>query len=127
MTGIRDENLLAVLFRGGWVLLILLVTGSLLFAAPRFAAGVLAGGLLALANFAWLRNILARSLNLEARQAARFAQVRYLFRLTLLAGAIYLLIVRVGVDIYGLLLGLSILVINIMAVAIYQVTNRSGG
>lgn len=127
MTGIRDENLLAVLFRGGWILLILLVTGSLLFAAPGFAAGVLAGGLLALANFAWLRNILARSLNLEARQAARFAQVRYLLRLTLLAGAIYLLIVKVGVDVYGLLLGLSILVINIMAVAIYQVTNRSGG
>jgi len=127
VTGIRDENLLAVLFRGGWILLILLVTGSLLFAAPGFAAGVLAGGLLALANFAWLRNILARSLNLEARQAARFAQVRYLLRLTLLAGAIYLLIVKVGVDVYGLLLGLSILVINIMAVAIYQVTNRSGG
>lgn len=127
MTGISDENLLAVLFRGGWILLILLVTGSLLFAAPGFAAGVLAGGLLALANFAWLRNILARSLNLEARQAARFAQLRYLLRLTLLAGAIYLLIVKVGVDVYGLLLGLSILVINIMAVAIYQVTNRSGG
>ncbi len=127
MTGISDENLLAVLFRGGWVLLILLVTGSLLFAATGFAAGVLAGGLLALANFAWLRNILARSLNLEARQAARFALLRYLVRLTLLAGAIYLLIVQVGVDIYGLLLGLSILVINIMAVAIYQVTNRSGG
>ncbi len=127
MTGIRDENLLAVLFRGGWILLILLVTGSLLFAAPGFAAGVLAGGLLALANFAWLRNILARSLNLEARQAARFAQLRYLLRLTLLAVAIYLLIAKVGVDVYGLLLGLSILVINIMAVAIYQVTNRSGG
>ena len=127
MTGISDENLLAVLFRGGWILLILLVTGSLLFAAPGFTAGVLAGGLLALANFAWLKNILARSLNLEARQAARFAQLRYLLRLTLLAAAIYLLIVRVGVDVYGLLLGLSILVINIMAVAIYQVTNRSGG
>lgn len=127
MTGISDENLLAVLFRGGWILLILLVTGSLLFATHGFAAGVLAGGLLALANFAWLRNILARSLNLEARQAARFAQLRYLLRLTLLAGAIYLLIVKVGVDVYGLLLGLSILVINIMAVAIYQVTNRSGG
>lgn len=127
MTRINDENLLAVLLRGGWILLILLAAGSALFASSGFTAGVLAGGLLALANFAWLRNILARALNLEARQAARFAQLRYLLRLTLQGVAIYLLIVKVGVDVFGLLLGLSILVIIIMAVAIYQVTNRSGG
>ena len=127
MTGIPDENLLAVLFRGGWILLILLVAGSLLFASTGFTAGVLSGGLLALANFAWLRSVLARALDLESHQAARFAKLRYLLRFTLLAVAIYLLIVRVHVDLYGLLLGLSILVINIMSVAIYQVTNRSGG
>ena len=127
MTGITEENLLTVLLRGGWILLIVLVTGSLLFASSGFTAGVLAGGLLALANFAWLRSILARSLNLESHQAARFAKLRYLLRFTLLGVAIYLLIVRVHVDVYGLLLGLSILVINIMAVAIYLAANRSGG
>ena len=42
-------------------LLILLAAGSALFASSGFTAGVLAGGLLALANFAWLRNILARA------------------------------------------------------------------
>ncbi len=127
MGRINDENLLAVLFRGGWILLLILVLGSLPFASRSFTAGVLAGGLLSLANFTWLKSILARALNLEARQAARFAQLRYLLRLTLLGVAIYLLVAVVGVDVYGLVLGLSVLVLNIMAVAVYLAANRSGG
>jgi len=124
---INDENLLALLFRGGWILLLVLALSSLMFASRSFTAGVLAGGLLSLANFTWLRSILARALNLEARQAARFAQLRYLLRLTLQGVAIYLLIAVWGVDVYGLLLGLSVLVLNIMAVAVYLAANRSGG
>jgi hypothetical protein len=124
---INDENLPALLFRGGWILLLALVLVSLPFAHRSFTVGVLTGGLLSLANFTWLRSILARALNLEARQAARFAQLRYLFRLTLQGVAIYLLIAVWGVDVYGLLLGLSVLVLNIMAVAVYLAANRSGG
>ncbi len=127
MARINDENLLALLFRGGWILLLVLALSSLMFASRSFTAGVLAGGLLSLANFTWLRSILARALNLEARQAARFAQLRYLLRLTLQGVAIYLLIAVWGVDVYGLLLGLSVLVLNIMAVAVYLAANRSGG
>lgn len=127
MARINDENLPALLFRGGWILLLVLVVGSLPFAAAPFTAGVLAGGLLSLANFTWLRSILARALNLEARQAARFAQLRYLLRLTLQGVAIYLLIAVFGVNVYGLLLGLSVLVLNIMAVAAYLAVHRSGG
>ncbi len=127
MTLMHDEKLPALLIRGGWILLLVLVLGSLPFATPSFTAGVLAGGLLSLANFTWLRSILARALNLEARQAARFAQLRYLLRLTLQGVAIYLLIAVWGVDVYGLLLGLSVLVLNIIAVAAYLAANRSGG
>lgn len=123
----HDEKLPALLMRGGWILLSVLVLGSLPFATSSFTAGVLAGGLLSLANFTWLRSILARALNLEAGQAARFAQLRYLLRLTLQGVAIYLLIAVWGVDVYGLLLGLSVLVLNIMAVAAYLAANRSGG
>jgi hypothetical protein len=79
---------------------------------------------LALANFFWLRSILSRSLSLDARTAPRFAVFRYLVRLTLMAVAVYLLVVYCKADIFGLLLGLSVLVFNIIALSIYMISTQ---
>jgi hypothetical protein len=65
---------------------------------------------------------LKRVLLLPAGKASRFAQVRYVVRLALMALVIWLLIVRVGIDVIGLLIGLSVLVINIIALSIYRLT-----
>ena len=119
---ITDDNIFTVLTAGSWLLLTLLTIGGLIFGSPRFAAGVLAGGLLAIANFYWLLSILKRVLLLPAGKAGRFAQVRYVVRLALMALAIWLLIVRVGIDVIGLLVGLSVLVINIITLSIYRLT-----
>ena len=119
---ITDDNIFTVLTAGSWVLLTLLTIGGLIFGSPGFAAGVLAGGLLAIANFYWLLSILKRVLLLPAGKAGRFAQVRYVVRLALMALVIWLLIVRVGIDVIGLLVGLSVLVINIIALSIYRLT-----
>ena len=119
---ITDDNIFTVLTAGSWVLLTLLTIGGLIFGSPGFAAGVLAGGLLAIANFYWLLSILKRVLLLPAGKASRFAQVRYVVRLALMALVIWLLIVRVGIDVIGLLVGLSVLVINIITLSIYRLT-----
>jgi hypothetical protein len=119
---ITDDNIFTVLTAGSWVLLTILTIGGLIFSSPRFAAGVLAGGLLAIANFYWLLSILKRVLLLPVGKASQFAQVRYVVRLALMALAIWLLIVRVGIDVIGLLVGLSVLVINIIALSIYRLT-----
>jgi hypothetical protein len=119
---INDDNIFTVLAVGSWALLALLTIGALIMGSPRFAAGVLTGGLLAIANFFWMLSILKRVLLVPSGRAGRFVQVRYVLRLGVLALVIWFLIVRVGIDAIGLLVGLSVLVINIIVLSIYRLT-----
>jgi hypothetical protein len=121
---IDENNIFTVLTIGSLVLLVVSAAAGLVFGSARFAGSVLAGGLLALANFFWLRSILLRSLQLQVREAPRFAVLRYIVRLTVLALAIYALILYGRVDIFGLLLGLSVLVVNIIALSIYMCSRQ---
>ncbi len=121
---IHENNIFTVLTIGSVVLLLLLAGGGLIFGSGRFAGGVMAGGLLAIANFYWLRNILVRAFRLRADQAPRFALVRYVIRLAVLAALVCVLIVYLRVDIFGLLLGLSVLVFNIIALSIYLISTQ---
>lgn len=102
----------------------MLAAAGLLFGSLRFASGVLAGGVLAIANFYWLRSILVRAFRLQPEEAPRFALFRYIVRLALLAAAVFVLITYCRVDIFGLLLGLSVLVINIIALSIYMISKQ---
>ena len=121
---INEHNIFTVLAIGSLAFLEALALGGLLFGSARFAAGVVAGGVLAIANFYWLRSILVRAFRLLPEEAPRFAVLRYLVRLTLLAVAVFVLIVYCRVDIFGLLLGLSALVFNIIALSIYMISKQ---
>jgi hypothetical protein len=123
---INENNIFAVLTKGSWILLALLTIMGLAFGSLRFAASILAGGLLAMANCYWLYSVLQRALQLPAKKAVRFTQVRYIIRLVLLAVAISVLIIYCNINVIGLLLGLSVLVINIIAVTIYMSTYKGG-
>lgn len=123
---INDENIITVLNVGSWVLLALLsIAGWLLF-SRHFAAGVVAGGVLAIANFYWLHSIMKRTLLLPKGKAQRFAMTRYLLRLALIGLVIWFMIDRFKIDILGLLVGLSVLVINIFALTIYRLISKGG-
>ncbi|WP_243374308.1 ATP synthase subunit I [Geotalea sp. SG265] len=117
---ISENNFFTLLTRASIALTILLALIASSFSTLRFTAGVLAGGLLAVANFYWLRSILQRALQLRVQEAPRFAVLRYMVRLALFAGAVYVLVVCASIDVFGLLIGLSVLVINIVALSIYQ-------
>ena len=122
---INEDNIFTVLTAGNWILLALLsLTG--LFFSPRFAGSVFVGGLLAIMNFYWLLSVLKRVLHLPADKSARFVQVRYVLRLSILALILWAMIRFVGIDLIGLLLGLSIIVINIIALALYKVARKGG-
>lgn len=121
---INEDNIFTVLTAGSLALLAVLAVAGLLLGSLRFSLSVLAGGLLALGNFYWLRSILVRSLRLEPRQAPRFATFRYIVRLTVLAVAVFFLIVYGKADLFGLILGLSVLVFNIIALAIYMISAK---
>jgi hypothetical protein len=117
---INDENIVTALNAGSWILLALMAGAGLLLVSRNFALGVLAGGVLAIANFHWLHSIIKRALLLSSNKAESFARIRYVLRLAIVAFIIGILIIRCNIDLIGLLVGLSVLVINIFALTIYR-------
>jgi hypothetical protein len=121
---IHENNIFTALTVGSLALLALLAVVGLVFGSARFALSVLAGGFLAIANFYWLRSILLRAFRLSSQEAPRFTMLRYIVRLAVLAVAVYFLMVYGRADVFGLLLGLSVLVFNITALSIYMISAK---
>lgn len=125
-TRINESNIFSWLVRGSLLVSVSLGAICALVISPRFGGSLFVGGMLAIANFFWIRNGLEAALRLQPSSASRFAILRYLLRLAVMAAILYLLIVKVGVDIIALLLGLSVLVLNIVAFSIYLSTRKGG-
>jgi hypothetical protein len=122
---INDDNAQSIIVKGSLLLLIILTIGGFFVVSPRFALSALAGGLLILANQFWLRSIMERVLSGRAENAARYAIIRYVLRLSLIAVAVVALF-RLHVDFAGLFTGLSILVISTVLVSIYSLVHHKG-
>ena len=123
---INENNIFTWLIRGSLALMLVLALAGYLLVSLKFAASLVIGSLLAIANFYWLRNILQRTLQLHSTVAPRYAILRYILRLALLALILFILLTTVGIDIIGIIIGLSVLVINIIAVSIYMSTLKGG-
>jgi hypothetical protein len=121
---IDENNIFTALIAGSLALLALFAGAGFLVFSARFSLSIIAGGILAIVNFFWLRSVLVRSIQLHPGLAPRFTLVRYLARLTLVAVAAFYLIVYCRADIFGLLLGLSVLVINIIIFAFYMISAK---
>ena len=108
---VEDEKLITTIKGLNWLgLVVLSLLGFALF-SPGFGLGVVAGGLLIIANFSLLERSLKRLLNPGTPSAGRAGYLFKLYlRLLVLAAAIFVLISREMVDPFGLLLGLSLVV-----------------
>ena len=122
----NDHNLIRTMITASLILLAVMVICGWIFGSPRFAAGIVCGGILALGNMFWLKRSIEQAMGMDPRQAGRFAMFRYLVRLAVLSGFFYLFIVKIGIDIIGLIAGLSVLVIVIMGFSLYRAA-RTGG
>jgi hypothetical protein len=121
-----DENIVTVLKIGSWVLLVILAGSGWYLFDRHFAASIVAGGLLAIINFYWLHNILNRALLLPKGKAQRLALSRYFLRLAVIGFTLWLLIVWFKINLIGLIIGLSVLLINIFALTIYRLISKGG-
>jgi hypothetical protein len=118
---IKDEALLKRLEQFNWVLLALLVSGSFVFFSRKFALGVLAGGILAVANYYLVKRSLRRALDPERQGKTRFLYLlQYGLRFAALGLTIALLLIKGWVSPLGMLLGLSIIVLGIALVAVVE-------
>ena len=123
--GTADGDILSIVTRWSWLLLVALTVICSLLGSLSFGMGVAAGGLIALGNNFWLRSILERILIQQRSDARSYAIVRYILRLTI-SGLIIVALMKFGINIAGLLVGLSVLVITITTVSVFLSLSDKG-
>lgn len=126
MARINEDNLFAVIIKGSLALVTVLSISGFAFFQVRTGLGILAGGIIAIINFIWMRNVLQRILGLLPAKPNLYAQMRFIARITLTGFILYFLITSGWFSLVGLLLGLSVIVANITALSIYCAL-RTGG
>ena len=84
-----------------------------------FALGVLLGGGICLANYQLLWRHAKSSVTFTGRQGSAFMIKRYILRLALTGAVLYVLIAMLQVNVLGLLLGLSVIMLGVMSYACY--------
>jgi hypothetical protein len=126
MITINEDNLFAVIIKGSLGLTAFVsIAGWILF-SPQVGLGALAGGCIAIANFFWIRNVLQRILGQLPAKATMYAQLRFVARLSLTGVLLYFIITSGWFSLAGLFVGLSVIVINIIALSLYSAL-RAGG
>lgn len=123
---INEDNLFAVIIKGSLGLLAFLTLAGWTFFSAKVSLGILAGGCIAITNFFWIRNVLQRVLGQLPTRATTYAQLRFIARLTLTGLLLYFIITSGWFSLAGVLVGLSVIVINIIAISLYSAL-RAGG
>jgi hypothetical protein len=103
-----------------WITLFVLGTASLLLMGTNFTSGLIFGGLLIIFNFSVFERSIRRAFSTSSGLCLRKATAiaKYYIRLLLMAVVIYILLKQAWVHPVGLLLGLSIVVISIIALGV---------
>ncbi len=107
------------------LLLAALAAFSLLLRSPRFSLGVLCGGCISIINFHWLYRNLLSVFTKHLSRARAALMLRYYLRLAVTAFALYCLISRDLVDVIGLVIGLSVVVLNIVLTTILVLSKKN--
>ena len=105
---------------------LVLCTAGFFLAGPDFALSVLIGGLVCMVNFQWVYRHAKTAVTLTARQGRSFMARRYVIRLATMGVLLYLLIAVAKVNIIGLLLGLSVIILGIMSYACFTYLFEGG-
>lgn len=114
MSLIKKDPLQRRLEISNWIILGIFAGVSFIFMPGKFALGILLGGLISIVNFHWLyrdlRNVF-KQLTSGAKSSIMF---KYYIRFVLTAVVLYFIISNTLVDVIALIVGLSIVVINIV-------------
>ena len=103
--------------RNGLILTLALVGAALTGSQPVFN-GVLAGGLIAIFSFCWLHRSLKNLLEPGSGGSRFWMQVLSLLKVAMIALILMLLIMNVAIEPVGLLIGLSVVIMNVFYVVI---------
>jgi hypothetical protein len=107
-----------------WIILAVILVISLTIGSTRFSLGILCGGLISVVNFHWLYRNLLSALTTQVDKARKAIMFRYYFRLALTACVLYWVISGRLVDVIGLVIGLSVVFMNIVLTTILVLSKK---
>jgi len=105
-----------------WIGLGTLLLLSVIFMSLDFTLGILIGGLISIANYYWLYLSLRKAFRQLSDSTKTTIMVKYYIRFALTGVVLYIVITRTPADVIGLLVGLSVVVINIVVSAVLEVS-----
>jgi hypothetical protein len=109
----------------GWFLLALLIAGSLPFRSYRLTLGIVLGGIISIMNFHMLYKNLKSFLVGDLSRAKAAVVRRYYIRMAVTAILLYLIISGNIADVFGLVIGLSVIVMDITVTAILTIFRKN--
>jgi chromate transport protein ChrA len=107
-----------------WIMLAILFIPALIFAPFKFSLGVLLGGFISILNYYWMERGLRDIFANTAGNVKGPVIGKYYIRLVLTAIVLYFLIANGTVNVIGLLIGLSVVVINIIITLITTMAKK---
>lgn len=108
-----------------WIVLAVILIPSFIFTSYKFSLGVLLGGLISIVNFHWMERGLSGLFRNTKGNAKGPILIKYYIRLVLTAVVLYFIITNGTVNVIGLLIGLSVVVINILTIMIIALTKKN--
>jgi hypothetical protein len=107
-----------------WIILTIILIPALIFAPFKFALGILLGGFISIINFYWMEHGLRGLFTKTSKNVKASIIIKYYIRLGLIAIVLYFLIANGTVNVIGLLIGLSVVVINIIITLITTMAKK---
>ena len=110
-----------------WIFLGLFLLLSSMLASANFALGILAGGLISILNFYGLCHGLRGAFTqLGSGNTGKATLIfKYLLRLAITGLVLYIMLVKTKADIFGLVIGLAVVVIGIIFSVILTLFDKS--
>ncbi len=125
MNRIEKDPLQARLEITNWLVLAVCLIISVLLMSASFTYGILLGGFISIVNFHWLDRDLRKIFSNLSGKAKSALLLKYYLRLAVTAVVLYILISQSLVDIIGLLVGLSVVVMNIVLTAVLVFSKKN--
>lgn len=125
MSRIEKDPLQKKLEYTNWIILGIFIILGFIFMPQRFALGMLLGSVISIVNFYWLGRDLRKVFSRLSERATSSMMFKYYIRFAVTAVVLYFIISYDLVDVIGLLIGLSTVVIAMVltTVAIYSKKN----
>jgi hypothetical protein len=108
-----------------WIILVVIFIPAIIFTPFKFALGILLGGFISILNFHWMERGLQGIFQRKNSNVKGPLLIKYYMRLAITAVILYFLIAYQTVNVIGLLIGLSVVVINIIICVITNLTKNN--